>query len=59
MEFASFVQLLGSVVIVYCGAIFVLSAGLFFRDREPVQKQSAKPIGSDGFVEEERDPRAA
>ncbi len=44
MEISLLVKVLGSAAMVYCGAIFLLSAGMFFIDRGPAQKASAQPL---------------
>ena len=47
MEISLLVQVLGSAAMVYCGAIFLLSAGMFFIDRNPAQKASLQPTRTD------------
>lgn len=59
MEIVTLLEIFGGVALAYCGAIFVLSAGMFFLDRKTARKQSARPLDSDPTVEEERDRRAA
>ncbi len=46
MEISLLVRVLGSAAMVYCGAIFLLSAGLFFIDRKPARAESLRVLRS-------------
>lgn len=59
MEIFALLKILGTAAMVYCGAIFLFSAGLFFLDRSPDRKESLQPVRLDGRREDDKDRRAA
>ena len=59
MEITLLLNLVGGAAVVYCGAIFLLSAGMFFFDRKPAQKASLQPVRFDAHEEQEEERRAA
>lgn len=59
MEIFALLEVLGSAAIVYCGAIFLFSAGLFFFDRNPARKESLQPVRANESHEEDQDTRRA
>ncbi len=59
MEIFSLLEVLGGAVMVYCGAIFLLSAGLFFFDRSPARKESMQPVRLNNARDEDHEDRRA
>ena len=59
MEIFALLKVLGSAAMVYCGAIFLFSAGMFFFDRSPARKESLQPVRSSERREKDHEDRRA